>query len=49
LLYIGVVVVLTGLVRWDTLLDNAAPVVNTLKKLHISNLRLIVLIGALMA
>jgi len=48
LLYIGVVVVLTGLVRWDTLLDDAAPVVNTLKKLHISNLRLIVLIGALM-
>ncbi len=48
LLYIGVVVVLTGLVKWDTLLDDAAPVVNTLKKLHISNLRLIVLIGALM-
>src|ERR1700720_1465224 len=48
LLYIGVVVVLTGLVRWDTLLDDAAPVVNTLKKLHISNLRLVVLIGALM-
>jgi basic amino acid/polyamine antiporter, APA family len=42
------VVVLTGLVRWDTLLDNAAPVVNTLKKLHISSLRLVVLIGALM-
>jgi APA family basic amino acid/polyamine antiporter len=48
LLYIGVVVVLTGLVKWDTLLDDAAPVVNTLKKLHISNLRLVVLIGALM-
>ena len=48
LLYIGVVVVLTGLVKWETLLDDAAPVVNTLKKLHISNLRLIVLIGALM-
>jgi len=48
ILYIGVVVVLTGLVRWDTLVDDAAPVVNTLKKLHISNLRLVVLIGALM-
>jgi basic amino acid/polyamine antiporter, APA family len=43
-----VVVVLTGLVRWDTLVDDAAPVVNTLKKLHISSLRLVVLIGALM-
>jgi len=29
-------VVLTGLVRWDTLVDDAAPVVNTLKKLHFS-------------
>jgi len=46
--YIGVVVVLTGLVHWDTLLDDAAPVVNTLRKLHISGLRLVVLIGALM-
>ena len=34
ILYIGVVVVLTGLVPWQTLLDDAAPVVNTLKKLH---------------
>ena len=48
LLYIGVVIVLTGLVRWDTLLDDAAPVVNTLRKLNISGLRLVVLIGALM-
>ncbi|PYU41045.1 MAG: amino acid permease [Acidobacteria bacterium] len=48
LLYISVVVVLTGLVRWDTLVDDAAPVVNTLKRLHISSIRLIVLIGALM-
>src|SRR5258708_8741776 len=48
LLYVPVVVVLTGLVRWDTLVDDAAPVVNTLKKLHISGLRLVVLIGALM-
>ncbi len=48
LLYISVVVVLTGLVRWETLVDDAAPVVNTLKKLHISSVRLVVLIGALM-
>src|SRR5258708_18830093 len=48
LLYVPVVVVLTGLVRWDTLVDDAAPVVNTLKKLHISSIRLIVLIRALM-
>ncbi len=39
---------LTGLVRWDTLVDDAAPVVNTLKKLHFSGVRLVVLIGALM-
>ncbi len=48
ILYIAVVVVLTGLVRWDTLVDDAAPVVNTLKKLHFSGVRLVVLIGALM-
>jgi APA family basic amino acid/polyamine antiporter len=48
LLYIAVVVVLTGLVRWDTLLDDAAPVVNTLKRLGQNNVRLIVLIGALL-
>jgi APA family basic amino acid/polyamine antiporter len=48
LLYIAVVVVLTGLVRWDTLVDDAAPVVNTLKKLNLSTVRLIVLLGALM-
>jgi len=47
-LYIAVVVVLTGLVRWDTLVDDAAPVVNTLKKLNFSSVRLVVLIGALM-
>ena len=33
MLYIGVAVVLTGLVPWQTLVDDAAPVVNTLKKL----------------
>jgi APA family basic amino acid/polyamine antiporter len=48
ILYIAVVVVLTGLVRWDTLIDDAAPVVNTLKKLHFTGVRLVVLIGALM-
>src|SRR5438045_3848597 len=48
LLYIAVVVVLTGLIRWETLRDDAAPVVNTLKKFNVSSLRLIVLIGALM-
>ena len=47
-LYVGVVVVLTGLVPWQTLMDDAAPVVNTLKKLHFGGVRLIVLIGALM-
>jgi APA family basic amino acid/polyamine antiporter len=48
LLYIAVVVVLTGLVPWQTLLDDAAPVVNTMKRLHFHWVRLIVLIGALM-
>ena len=48
ILYIGVVVVLTGLVPWQTLLDDAAPVVNTMKRLHFGNVRLVVLIGALM-
>src|SRR5258707_10903762 len=47
-LYVGVVVVLTGLVPWQTLVDDAAPVVNTLKKLHFGGVRLVVLIGALM-
>jgi basic amino acid/polyamine antiporter, APA family len=47
ILYIAVVVVLTGLVRWETLLDDAAPVVNTLKKLGFRNIQLIVLLGAL--
>jgi basic amino acid/polyamine antiporter, APA family len=48
LLYIAVVVVLTGLVPWQSLLDDAAPVVNTLKRLHFGNIQLIVLFGALM-
>ena len=54
-LYISVAVVLTGIVKWDTLIDDAAPVVNSLKKLglvtHSSGLhwtRLVVLFGAMM-
>ncbi|MDR3415491.1 MAG: amino acid permease [Nevskia sp.] len=46
-LYIAVAVVLTGLVPWQSLLDDAAPVVNTLKKLHLDGVRLVVLLGAL--
>jgi len=48
ILYIAVVVVLTGLVPWQSLMDDAAPVVNTLKRLHMGNIQLIVLIGALL-
>jgi basic amino acid/polyamine antiporter, APA family len=54
-LYVGVTVVLTGLVPWQTLVDDAAPVVNTLKKLSHSTgsetlnwVRLAVLCGAMM-
>jgi APA family basic amino acid/polyamine antiporter len=46
-LYIAVAVVITGLVPWQSLLDDAAPVVNTLKKLHMEGVRLVVLLGAL--
>jgi basic amino acid/polyamine antiporter, APA family len=55
LLYVAVAVVLTGLVPWQSLLDNAAPVVNSLKKLTIETgsnalnwTRLAVLFGAMM-
>jgi len=48
LLYVAVVVVLTGLVPWQSLLDDAAPVVNTLKRFNLPWVRLAVLIGALM-
>jgi APA family basic amino acid/polyamine antiporter len=55
LLYIGVAVVLTGLIKWNLLIDDAAPVVNTLKKLSgmpgghsLHWVRLVVLIGALL-
>ena len=39
---------LTGLVPWQTLLDDAAPVVNTLKRMNLGTIRLIVLLGALL-
>jgi APA family basic amino acid/polyamine antiporter len=42
-----VVVVLTGIAKWDTLGD-AAPVVNVLRKLNVPWVRLAVLCGALM-
>jgi APA family basic amino acid/polyamine antiporter len=55
ILYIGVAVVLTGLIKWDQLVGDAAPVVNTLKKLYLTHggatlhwVRLVVLIGALL-
>jgi APA family basic amino acid/polyamine antiporter len=48
LLYVAVVVVLTGLVAWQTLEGDAAPVVNTLKKLNFTWVRLAVLFGAMM-
>jgi len=54
-LYIGVSIVLTGMVKWDTLMDDAAPVVNALKKYSLMPggaslhwVRLAVLFGALM-
>jgi basic amino acid/polyamine antiporter, APA family len=47
-LYIAVVVVLTGLVPWQTLVDDAAPVVNTMQRLHFGSVRVVVILGALM-
>jgi APA family basic amino acid/polyamine antiporter len=54
-LYIGVAVVLTALIRWDKLVDNAAPVVNTLKRMYEAHpsavlhyTHLAVLIGAML-
>ena len=54
-LYIGVAIVLTGVVPWQTLLDDAAPVANSLKGLtastHSATLRWVelgVLFGAMM-
>jgi APA family basic amino acid/polyamine antiporter len=55
LLYICVAVVLTGIVPWQRLMDDAAPVVNSLKQLGLSTgsatlhwVRLVVLFGAMM-
>lgn len=55
LLYIGVAVVLTGIVPWQSLIDDAAPVVNSMKKLTVATgshtlhwIRLGVLFGAMM-
>jgi basic amino acid/polyamine antiporter, APA family len=54
-LYIGVAIVLTGVVHWQSLLDDAAPVANSLKKLVASSgsntlrwVELGVLFGAMM-
>jgi APA family basic amino acid/polyamine antiporter len=54
-LYIGVAVVLTGITKWNIMIDDAAPVVNSLKRLYIANpsptlhwVRLAVLIGAIL-
>src|SRR5438309_2714921 len=54
-LYVGVAVTLTGLVPWQSMLDDAAPVVNSLKRLSLSTgshslhwVRLGVLFGAMM-
>src|SRR5438045_1431051 len=55
ILYLSVAVCLTGLVPWHTMVDDAAPVVNALKKLSVLPaghplhwVLLIVLVGALM-
>jgi APA family basic amino acid/polyamine antiporter len=54
-LYVAVAITLTGLVPWQTLLDDAAPVVNSLKRLTLATgspmlhwVRLGVLFGAMM-
>jgi APA family basic amino acid/polyamine antiporter len=55
ILYIGVAIVLTGLIRWDKLIDDAAPVVNTLKRVYVAHpsatlhwTHLAILIGAML-
>jgi APA family basic amino acid/polyamine antiporter len=55
ILYIGVATILTGLVPWQSMVDDAAPVVNALKKLSLQPgghslhwVRLAVLLGAMM-
>ncbi len=54
-LYVAVAVVLTGLVPWQSMVDDAAPVVNALKKLSLGPgghslhwVRLVVLLGAML-
>jgi APA family basic amino acid/polyamine antiporter len=47
LLYAGVALVLTGIVRWDTL-NNDAPVANALKAIGYNRLRFLVTVGALL-
>ncbi len=53
-LYVGVAVVLTGIIHWPLFMDDAAPVVNTLHRLYLHNgskllhwTHLAVLLGAL--
>jgi APA family basic amino acid/polyamine antiporter len=55
LLYVAVAAVLTGLVPWQSMVDDAAPVVNALKKLSLEPgghslhwVRLVVLLGAML-
>jgi APA family basic amino acid/polyamine antiporter len=55
LLYVAVAVTLTGLVPWHSMVDDAAPVVNALKKLSLEPgghslhwVRLVVLLGAML-
>jgi APA family basic amino acid/polyamine antiporter len=55
ILYIGVAIVLTGLTKWNTMGDDAAPVVNTLKRISeqpnghsLHYVHLVVLIGAIL-
>ena len=47
ILYAGVALVLTGIVRWDTL-NNDAPVANALKAIGYNRLRFLVTVGALL-
>jgi APA family basic amino acid/polyamine antiporter len=47
-LYVGVVVVLTGMVPWHSLMDDASPEVNALRRLHLRWTELAVLFGALL-
>ena len=55
ILYIGVAVILTGITKWNLMVDDAAPVVNSLKRLSLTDhsatlhwVRLAVLIGAIL-